>query len=299
MTGAAANSVAVKEPLQYRLADGHGLSYRLLGEPSGYPVCYCHGFPGSRLEADITHKAASALGICVVAADRPGFGRSDFQPRRQMQDWVSTARELMYALGHRRFSVLGISGGGPYALLMAEHLDHCVDGVGIVGGLGSLADPGSEAAMGRAQQSLIRFARAYPQQALFIYRYALGAFMGTFPASAVKILLSRAPKVDRAALAEPEIRSIYLNSIVEAFAQGGLGPAWELHLFTRQWQVNPAAVKMKVFLWHGELDATVPASMGRCHAEQLPDCMSEFLPHEGHFSLPLHHMERILSRLIP
>lgn len=122
------------------------------------------------------------------------------------------ARELLHALGHARFSVLGISGGGPYAMLMGEHLADRIDRVGIA---------------------------------------------------------------------------------------GGLGPAWELHLFTRQWQVKPAAVKTETFLWHGELDATVPASMSYCHAEQIPYCTAEFLSHEGHFSLLLHHMERILSRLIP
>ena len=209
----------------YPLADGHTLCYQLFGEPDGYPVCYCHGFPSSRLEARLAHKAARVLGACVIAADRPGFGRSDFKPGRQMRDWVQVASDLMDSLGHTRFSVLGISGGGPYAMLMGEHLAHRIHRIGIVGGLGSLTDPGSEQVMGRTQQGLIRFARAYPQLALILYRYGVGPFIGRFPQTAVNIMISRAPEADRTELTKPESESIFLDSIREAFAQGGLGPA--------------------------------------------------------------------------
>ena len=33
------------------LPDGRVLCYAELGAPDGRPVLYCHGFPGSRLEA--------------------------------------------------------------------------------------------------------------------------------------------------------------------------------------------------------------------------------------------------------
>lgn len=282
----------------YRLPNGQTLCYQLFGEPNGYPLCYCHGFPGSRLEARLAHEAGRALHVCVIAVDRPGFGRSDFKRGRQMRDWVESASNLMDFLGHARFSVLGISGGGPYAMLMGEHLDHRIYRVGIVGGLGSLAGPGSEQVMGRAQRALIDFARAYPKSALFLYQYGMGRFMKRFPKLTLSILNSRAPAVDRTALAKPEIESIFLSSIREAFFQGGRGPAWEFYLFTHQWQANPVAVKSETFLWHGDLDVTVPVSMGHFHAQQIPRCHAEFLPREGHFSLPLNHIERILSTLI-
>ena len=39
------------DPLYCRLPDGRRLAYAEWGEPQGTPVFYCHGFPGSRLEA--------------------------------------------------------------------------------------------------------------------------------------------------------------------------------------------------------------------------------------------------------
>ena len=284
---------------RYLSVDGRRICYQLFGDPRGFPMLYCHGFPASRLEARLAHAAGQVLGVCLIAADRPGFGRSDFQPGRQMRDWVDIAKALMDSLGYQRFSVLGVSGGGPYAMLLGEYLSDRIHRLGIVGGLGDLTRPGSEGSIGPAQQRLVRFARAHPQWALFLYHYAVGTFMQKFPRTARDILTVKAPAVDRAELAKPEIDAIFLDSIREAFAQGGRGAAWELVLFTNRWEADPTAVKTETFLWHGELDATVPVSMGRQYAELIPNCTAEIMPNEGHFSLPVKHVQRILAKLIP
>lgn len=289
----------MKKLLNINLANGYTLSYQIFGAKNGYPVCYCHGFPASRLEARCAHEVASALGVCLIAADRPGFGGSDFQQNRQMIGWVQTAKDLMDALDHEHFSVLGISGGGPYAILMGEHLEHRIHRLGIVCGLGNLTEPGSEHEMDLVQRSLLRFARTHAKTALGFYQHIVGPFMRRFPKITLDILIRRAPQVDRIELTKPETGQIILDAIREAFAQGGRGPAWELYLLTHQWQANPAAVKTETFLWHGDIDGIVPVSMGRRHAKQIPHCTAEFLPHDGHFSLPLNHMERILTKLIP
>ena len=289
----------MKKLLNINLTNGYKLSYQIYGASDGYPVCYCHGFPASRLEARCAHEVASALGVCLISADRPGFGGSDFQPNRQMRSWVQTASDLMDALGHERFSVLGISGGGPYAMLMGEHLNHRIEKLAIVCGLGNLAEPGSEQEMDRIQQAFVRFARVYSKTALGFYQHVVGPFMRRFPKTTLDILIRRAPKVDRIELDKPETALIIIDAIREAFAQGGRGAAWELYILTHQWQANPAAIKSETLLWHGDNDAVVPVSMGRRHAELIPHCSAEFLPDDGHFSLPLNHMERILSKLIP
>lgn len=283
----------------HQLKSSHRLCYQLFGDIQGYPLLYCHGFPASRLEAGLAHQAASTLGACIVAVDRPGFGRSDFQPGRQMRDWVELSRGLMDALGHERFSVIGISGGTPYAMLLGEHLHQRIYRLGIVGGLGDLSTPGSEQSMGLAQRSMVRLARSYPQLALWLNRYPAAALVRRFPTTVLKILLGRAPAVDRIELAKPATSQIILDSIREAFVHGGRGPAWDFYLATGHWQADPAAIKVDTFLWHGCLDTTVPVSMGRRHTQLIPRCHAEFLENEGHFSLPLKHISRIISQLLP
>jgi pimeloyl-ACP methyl ester carboxylesterase len=103
-----------------KLGDGRALAYAEYGDPVGRPVFYFHGFPGSRLEAALADSAASSVSMRLVAVDRPGYGRSDFKPRRRILDWPEDVSELARELAIDRFSVLGVSGGGPYGIPSAR-----------------------------------------------------------------------------------------------------------------------------------------------------------------------------------
>ncbi len=72
-------------------------------------------------------------GVRVITPDRPGCGRSDFQPGRRIEAWPSDVAALVDHLQLGRFAVLGFSGGTPYAIaLAASRLP--VTALGIVSG---------------------------------------------------------------------------------------------------------------------------------------------------------------------
>ena len=102
-------------------ADGRRLAFAEYGDPIGRPCLYFHFTPGSRLDPLVVfHDNAELLdGIRLVAIDRPGFGRSDRQPGRTFLDWPADVTAVTDQLGIDTFSVLGISGGGGYALACA------------------------------------------------------------------------------------------------------------------------------------------------------------------------------------
>jgi dipeptidyl aminopeptidase/acylaminoacyl peptidase len=56
-------------------------------------------------------------------------------------------------------------------------------------------------------------------------------------------------------------------------------------------------IALTVDLWHGEADPVVPLAHARALVERLPRVRPAILPAEGHFSLPINHMERILLTL--
>ena len=51
------------------------------------------------------------------------------------------------------------------------------------------------------------------------------------------------------------------------------------------------------YLWHGELDANVPVSMGRSMAERIPNCQARFYSEEAHLSLLLGHADEFMMTL--
>ena len=129
---------------QIKLQDGRMLGYAEYGVPDGMPVFYFHGFPSSRLDWQFfdCEDPVTELNARVIAADRPGFGLSDFQRGRRILGWPDDVAELADALQIDRFAVLGVSGGGPYAAACAFGIPGRLTWTGIVCGMGPSDAPG-------------------------------------------------------------------------------------------------------------------------------------------------------------
>jgi pimeloyl-ACP methyl ester carboxylesterase len=291
--------VTSKETNLLTLSDGRTLCYAEYGAAAGYPVLYCHGFPASRLEAQLALSAAEKLNVRVIAVDRPGYGRSDFQAGRGIDDWPRDVEALMDALQIRRFSVLGVSGGGPYAMVCAALLHNRVDKLGVVCGLGQLHDPDVRRHMRKSINLLAGFAKTMPALAHIVYAYAVGPFMGRFPVAVLNFIAPMAGKADHEILRKSAARNTLICAVREAFRQGGRGAAWDFRLYTRPWPFSPRDIRVPTVIWHGGDDHTVPIFTGELHAGQIENAEFKVYPKEGHFSLPIVHVEQILRCLLP
>lgn len=279
------------------LRDGRTLGFAVYGDPDGKPGLYLHGFPGTRLEARIADAAAARLGIRIIAPDRPGFGLSDFKPGRTIADWTDDLLDAADALGIDRFSVIGLSGGGPYAAACALRIPHRLTSVAIVSSMGPVHIPGATDGMSRQARLFFALARRLPS----ITRPAMWWLGRQARRDAGRLLDSMShglPATDRAVLARPEVRAGLQDDIAEAFRRGSRGAAWELYLLARPWGFRPEEIRMQVNLWHGEADVSVPPSMGRYLASAIPNCHARFCPGEGHL-LAVNRMEEIQAALFP
>src|SRR5690242_20405757 len=119
-----------------RLPDGRCLSYGKHGAFDGTPVFYFHGSPSTSLEWNLscTERLEQRLTTRVIAPDRPGLGRSDFQPDRRIADWPADVIALADRLELPSFGILAYSGGGPYAAACALKIPERLTRVVIVSG---------------------------------------------------------------------------------------------------------------------------------------------------------------------
>ena len=122
---------------EIRLRDGRILAYAEYGGPRGLPIIHCHGTPSSRVEGDLIFDAAIAaeLGVRIVVPDRPGMGRSDFQPGRRIVDWPDDVLELAAALGLDRLPCSVPLAASPYAAACGALIPNRVRAVGLLGGV--------------------------------------------------------------------------------------------------------------------------------------------------------------------
>jgi len=111
------------------------------GPATGFPVVYCHGAIGSpRWRTPGLDDVIARFGIRYLVVNRPGFGGSDPAPGRRVVDFASDMGELMTALGHRRFSIVGVSAGGPYALACGWALQERIVALAAVSPLSPASD---------------------------------------------------------------------------------------------------------------------------------------------------------------
>lgn len=277
-----------------QLADGRRLGYQIFGDPQGHPVYYFHGWPGSRLECALLAPFARPLGLALVALDRPGMGLSDFQPGRKLTDWPRDVEQTADSLGHERFGLLGISGGGPYALACAARLASRLSSTCVVSGMGPADAPGGLAAMGWWHRLAMPLARHAPWISRLLF--ALSAKAATLWPSGV-LLAARAvmPATDKTVLHRPDFVEIIAPHVREIFRQGSRGAAHDGEIYLHPWGFELEDVQACVHLWHGELDVSVPAAFGRAVAGRLPRCQARFFPHESHLSTVTNHVEDILQ----
>lgn len=279
-----------------RLADERTLACLELGDPGGAPVIYFHGFPGSRLEARLAADAAERLGLRLLAPDRPGFGESTFLPGRTIGNWAADVAELTDQLGLQRFAVVGVSGGGPYALACAARIPGRLGGVALVGALGPLAGMRST----RGMVALNRLALALAARSPSMARLAIGLaarWVRQRPERFLARMSAGAPAADRAVLTDAGYRAIFGASTAEALRQGGRGVAWELTLLARAWDFRLKEVSVPVRIWQGLADNIVPAAMARRLAGELPTSETHYLPGEGHLSLVARRLDAVLEDL--
>ena len=283
---------------EIRLRDGRALAYAEYGSPRGLPIIHCHGTPSSRVEGDLMFSGtvATELGVRIIVPDRPGMGRSDFQPGRRIVDWPNDVLELATALELDTFAVLGSSGGAPYAAACGVLIPNRVRIIGLLGGVAPVDCPGVFAAMSAPLRIMVRLARFAPAVLRGLFRLNLRAMRGGGQRGSDRMAASF-PEPDRSLLQRPEVRDGFMACFQESCRQGPRGPVWDVGLMARPWGFDLAAIKVPVLLWQGERDRNVPADHGRYLAGAISTCRATFYPDEAHLSLPRNHQREILGAL--
>ena len=113
---------------------------------SGTPVLVLPGFAGSIEEFTALRNALVTAGYRVIAADLPGSGRSEPQPRvytaTYYEDDARSFTALIQHLATKPTHLIGFSDGGITSLLMAALTPGIARSVVTWGAAGTISDPG-------------------------------------------------------------------------------------------------------------------------------------------------------------
>src|SRR5208337_467078 len=277
--------------------NGRMLEVREYGDPAGHPAFFFHGLIGSHHQASYIAEQAARQGLRIIAPNRPGVGRSEFVERSSALKAVPDVEDLAATLGIDQFSVIGISGGTPYALACLLRLGARVRTTTVISGVGPMRLPGALAGMDRQRRVAIEIGSRYPHLARQEAR-RWGERFKADPETFLDRLVATWSAADRALFEDRRIFELFLLDLRQVFVDG-CGPetfAQELKLY-RHYGFSPADLprESRVTLWHGLHDVIVPPTMAWKMTQVLPCCESHFVP-GGHF-VAITIAVQILSRL--
>ncbi len=281
------------------LKDGRRLAYEECGlVEHGSPVLLFHGLPGSRLQRPAQEAGYfAARGVRLISVDRPGIGLSDPLPSRRLLDWPEDVRQLADALGLRRFRVVGISGGGPYALACAYALGDRIPAAATVGGLAPFAVEKLADEFERLTLWFFGGVRRAPR-ALWLTFSALAFVLRRSPVPSQALLLEKGCDRDHAVLRSASLRRLLCRDFREATRQGVSGFIEDARVLSSPWGFDLRCIRPRVDVWHGTADTVVRPVMGHYLVKTLPRARARFLAGEGHFSICLSYVSRIVDSLL-
>ncbi|WP_342376918.1 alpha/beta hydrolase [Myxococcus stipitatus] len=278
-----------------RLKDGRRLAYVESGDLEGLPVFFIHGNPGSRYMRHPDDRLTHRLGVRLITPDRPGYGLSDYQSGRTLLDFPSDLEQLANALKVDRFSLFGVSAGGPYVAASAWHLGERILRASIVSGAAPLKRPGGMEGVNREYRNAYALA-AWPEWLLHPLMAMHDRQVRAQPERALAALIHHASEDDRHVLSDPLIAAQVQGWRREATRRGVSGMRREAHILASPWDFPLEEIRGAVDLWYWEGDSIVPPQMGRYLASRIPGAVPHFLPGGGHFSI-YSHWQDILAPL--
>ncbi|MGA2873337.1 MAG: alpha/beta fold hydrolase [Candidatus Dormibacteria bacterium] len=273
---------------------------RTTGDPSGFPVMYFHGTPGSRLDLAFGDELIAATGVRLVSFDRPGYGGSSPSPF----GLVSVARDALIIadqLGLARFATLGDSGGGPFAIATAAVGGERVTRIGVASGAGPFQEvPGAIEGLSEIDSRAVGLLPTNPAEAAATFTSSLEPILAAMNQGGDALRAAFEPLLsarDRVLFADPVVGRYQIASLREGLRQGVSGWGWDNVAYVGRWEIEVATVQTPALLWYGDEDLMAPLAHGRWLDEHLPNSRLVIRAGEGHFGL-LDHLAEVLSELV-
>ncbi len=268
-----------------RLRDGRTIGFAEYGPPSGRPVLWFHGTPGGRRQVPpAAREAADELGARIVALERPGVGASTAHSYDSILGWADDVEQVVDQLGLDRFGIVGLSGGGPYALAVGCVLSERTVGLAIIGGVAPTC--GVDAPEGGVVQLTNRFATLLDvlHEPLGLGLWALVRVLRPLASQAFDLFARYSPEGDREVFAAPGMKTMFIDDLLRASRRQFRAPVSDLRLFGRPWGFSPRDVHVPILLWHGADDYIVPVAHGEHLADLMPGATIEVKPGAAHLA---------------
>jgi pimeloyl-ACP methyl ester carboxylesterase len=213
-------------------------------------------------------------------------------------DVVADIAAVLASIGAERCLVAGWSGGGPHALACGARLDAAA-AVLVVAGVAPYGAQGLDWMSGMGEENIVEFSAAIQgEDELRSYlEHEREQLKDITAADIVSSLETLLPDVDKAVLTG-EFGEDLAASFREAVRTGVDGWLDDDLAFTNPWGFGLDEVSAPALIWQGSADLMVPFAHGQWLATRLPGASAHLEEGEGHLSVGLGALDRMLDELV-
>jgi pimeloyl-ACP methyl ester carboxylesterase len=285
------------------LRSGRRLGFAEFGPAHGHPIIWFHGTPGARRQIPPTaHRAVEELGLRIISIERPGVGLSTSHQYGAIADIVDEVTEVVDALGVGDFGVVGLSGGGPYALAMGALMPDRVYGVAVLGGV--VPTVGPDACDAGWLLTLARRVQFVMPAFVEVGGFGLWALLRVTRPLGYTLYDRVTPLLgegDQEVFASEGMREMFIGDLQNGSRKQFRAALHDAALFGRDWGFRLADVSVPVRWWHGDIDPIVPLSAAEAAYPRLPDVEFHLRPGESHLGgfAAAHEVLEALAELRP
>ena len=290
--------MAADDPYVHLPVAGRSLEVLVAGPDSAQALVFHSGTPSAAIPFPPLVDAAAAAGLRLVTWSRPGYGRSTPAPARTVADAAADTAAVLDALGIDGFVTLGWSGGGPHALACAALLPGRCTAAATIAGLAPYRAEGLDWLAGMGAENVEEFSLALQgEQVLGPWLEKQAAAMATVTGAEVADSLGGLVSPVDVASVTGTFADHLAATFRRAVSTGIAGWRDDDLAFVGHWGFEPAEIDAPIAVWQGDQDLMVPPSHGRWLADQLPRVRRHLHPGEGHLSLAVGALDRIVADL--
>ncbi len=293
--------------------DGRVVEFLTAGPADGLPLVLHEGTPVGLTLYPLTAQAAAARGLRVVLPARPGYEGSTPRFGRRVADVAGDVADVLNALGADTFLTIGWSGGGPHALACAAVLPGRCLAAASIAGVAPYGAQGLDWMAGMGPENVAEFGAALAGEAALteFLNEAVVKISGITGAQAADALGGLVSAADKAALTG-EYAEHMATALKAALSSGIAGWRDDDLAFTTDWGfslgwdrqlraatlIGPDIPTTPVAIWQGDQDRMVPYGHGEWLAAHVHGARAHLLPGEGHLTLTVTSLDRILDDLL-
>lgn len=275
------------------------VSYRQNGNGKR-KILFFHGFPGSSAQISLFNQSVIDLDIEVLCFDRPGYNNTKIHTAKNIQNTLSEvltiSQDLIKLKNWNQVEVVTVSGGTPYGLSLALHFPHLVSEVRVACGLGYLKNNSIRKHFSFLKLLILKI---LPQTPSFVLKKIIAPQVKTTTRSVAQnkifeIFYPRS-KADAQVSSQLHIQQSIQLGLSEALRQHSYGPKNDSIVFLSDWGKNLDKINVPVHFWHGTEDLVISSHVSEIMQQITPGSQLTLIPQEGHLSLPIRQMNKILQ----